>query len=389
MKMKLGRICLSQMGAASIGGIAWSGWMPAIALAVAMPIAVSLQKDRRAAFLTALGYYAGASWPLMPGAKAFFGPNATWLESALLWLTSSFLLALPFGIFWTNNIRMRPLGSFLALIAVTVPPIGLIGWASPLTAAGVLIPGTAWLGLAATLVLCSSTCAFPRFLATTAGLLFVIAQATYHHSAPPSSWQAIDTNFGAGFNASDPRLELKIAETIQRIIRNSDSKVLIFPEMVIHRWNDAAEAFWQPTLAYARNSDKTMLLGAGLSLPGCRQPYLNAVVILGSHPAAPFIQRIPVPIAMWKPFSRVDGVPLQSLGAGTAMVTDQRAAILICYEQLLAWPFFASAMERPGVLIGIANDYWAVKTPIPAIQNACLHAWARSFKLPCISATNS
>ena len=83
--------------------------MPAIALAIRMPIAVSLQKSRRTAFLTALGYYAGASWPLMPGAKAFFGPNATWLESALLWLTSSFLLALPFGIFWTGSIRMRPL----------------------------------------------------------------------------------------------------------------------------------------------------------------------------------------------------------------------------------------------------------------------------------------
>ena len=88
MKMNLGRAWHFPIGAVFTGVIAWSGWVPAIALAVGMPIAVSLQKNRRMAFLTALGYYAGASWPLMPGAKAFFGPNATWFESSPLWLTS-------------------------------------------------------------------------------------------------------------------------------------------------------------------------------------------------------------------------------------------------------------------------------------------------------------
>jgi apolipoprotein N-acyltransferase len=159
--------------------------------------------------------------------------------------------------------------------------------------------------------------------------------------------------------------------------------------MVIHRWNDAAKAFWEPTLIHLRQADKTILLGAGLSLPGRQQSYLNAVVILGSHPASLFIQRIPVPIAMWKPFSRVDGVPLRLLGAGTAIVADQRAGILICYEQLLIWPVITSALERPNILIGTANDYWATGTPISAEQNAGLHAWARLFRLPCISATNS
>jgi apolipoprotein N-acyltransferase len=71
------------------------------------------------------------------------------------------------------------------------------------------------------------------------------------------------------------------------------------------------------------------------------------------------------------------------------MVVDKRAAIVICYEQPLIWPFIASAFERPGVLIGMANDYWAVGTPIPAAQKACLRAWARLLRLPCLSATNT
>ena len=41
----------------------------------------------------------------------------------------------------------------LALLATIVPPLGIIGLASPLTAAGYLFPGTAWVGLAAVALL--------------------------------------------------------------------------------------------------------------------------------------------------------------------------------------------------------------------------------------------
>jgi hypothetical protein len=382
------RAWLFSMGTTLTGAIAWSGWMPAISLAILMPIAVSLQRNRRAAFLTAFGYYAGASWPLMTGAKAFFGANATWLESALLWLTSSFLLALPFGVLWTNNIRKRPIWIILALIAVAVPPIGLIGWASPLTSAGVLFPGTAWLSLAATFFVCSFACVFPRLVGTTASVLLLIAHATYCQPPPPASWQAINTKFGSGFSVSDPVRELEIAETIQRVIRDSDSTVLIFPEMVITRWNSAAEAFWEPMLTYLRKTNKTVLLGAGLSVPGQGKSFRNAVLILGSHPGTPCIQRIPVPLAMWKPHKPTDGVPLRLHGPGTTMVAGKRTAILICYEQLLIWPMLDSAIENPIILIGITNDYWATGTRIPAIQKACLDAWARLFQLPVLTAVN-
>jgi len=56
---------------------------------------------------------------------------------------------------------------------------------------------------------------------------------------------------------------------------------------------------------------------------------------MGNHPVQPFIQRIPVPIAMWKPHKPNDGVPLRLLGPGAKMIAGKRTAILICYEQLL------------------------------------------------------
>jgi hypothetical protein len=89
---------------------------------------------------------------------------------------------------------------------------------------------------------------------------------------------------------------------------------------------------------------------------------------------------------MWKPLSG-DGVPLNLLGPGTISVQGQRAAVLLCYEQLLVWPFLSSMLEHPTVLVTAANDYWA-DTPIPEVQEVSTKSWARLFGLPRLLAVN-
>ena len=49
-----------------------------------------------------------------------------------------------------------------------------------------------------------------------------------------------------------------------------------------------------------------------------------------------FIQRIPVPLGMWQPLSN-RGVPLELTGTSIMPVAGERA-LLICYEEFLAWP---------------------------------------------------
>jgi apolipoprotein N-acyltransferase len=82
-------------------------------------------------------------------------------------------------------------------------------------------------------------------------------------------------------------------------------------------------------------------------------------------------------------------VALNLLGPGTVDVGDQRAAILICYEQLLTWPMLRSAIEKPAVLIAISNEAWTAATIVPRVQHTCVRAWARLFGLPVIPAINS
>lgn len=147
------------------------------------------------------------------------------------------------------------------------------------------------------------------------------------------------------------------------------------------------------TLTTAATQHRTVLIGAGISLPATsRDPFAqnrfqNVLLARGQVNDAFYQERIPIPIGMWKPFG-TDGVPLNLLGRGTIRVRDQKAAVLICYEQLLVWPFLSSALEHPTILLTSSNDYWARNTRIPEIQRSSAESWARLFHLPMLSATN-
>jgi Carbon-nitrogen hydrolase len=60
----------------------------------------------------------------------------------------------------------------------------------------------------------------------------------------------------------------------------------------------------------------------------------------------------------------------------------------VCYEQLLVFPLLVSMAHDPDLIVGVANDWWARDTNIPAIQGQALKAWGRLFRLPVISAVN-
>ena len=107
----------------------------------------------------------------------------------------------------------------------------------------------------------------------------------------------------------------------------------------------------------------------------------------GEENTALYQERIPIPIAMWKPLGD-DGVPLNLFARGTIRIHNQNAAVLICYEQILVWPFLSSALEHPTILLTTSNDYWAKNTRIPAIQQSSAASWARLFQIPVLSATN-
>jgi apolipoprotein N-acyltransferase len=339
-------------------------------------------------------YYAGASWPLIPGAHAFFGVQGTPIIGFSLCLAAALLLALPWGFLFSRGRGRAAFCVPLCIVLAAMPPLGIIGWASPLLSAGVLFPGSKWFGLALITVFLIAFRFKPTLSVVSLALFALVFHFQYTQPEMPAGWEAVNTNYG-GTGQGDPYFttEYDTAQTMQTTILESNATVLLFPEHLLTHWNESTDAFWENTLTALASQHRTVLIGAGINPPGTpRNPfaqkrYLNVLLARGEENSALYQERIPVPIAMWKPLSE-DGVPLKLFARGTIRIHNQNAAVLICYEQVLVWPFLSSALEHPTVLLTASNDYWAKDTRIPAIQQSSATSWARLFHLPVLSASN-
>jgi hypothetical protein len=112
------------------------------------------------------------------------------------------------------------------------------------------------------LLLTSAACSRRLQAVTALLLLAAIANIAHKPPSPPPSWTAIDTTFGRD------TMEFETAERIQHTALNTTATVIVFPEAVVNRWTEVTEAFWQQTLVSLESSGKTMLIGAGLPIPG-------------------------------------------------------------------------------------------------------------------------
>ncbi len=417
-----------------------TGYPAALAAAIAMPVACLTPKSRKSAFRNALGYYLAGLWPMIPGAQRYLAHSSSPSTAILIWLCSSMLLALPWTLAWTAGSRVGYVWRIpLANLAYLVPPLAIIGFITPITGAGYLFPGAGWVGLAAAaflpgliLSLVSPTSGAPRTsLSLAVAALIALGVATQVSAParmrPPAGWEALDTNFG---DLSHPAHEFRAMQAIQQRLATSSARVLIFPESVVPRWSEASAEFWRQTLIECRARGQVLAIGAGLpssnstdrradetrvgqydfasaieTLRAGARPlpppqiashaadddaqtdsYENTLLFLGAQ-SSEFYQRVPVPVGMWHPLDR-GGVPLRLNGPAVIELGHERLAVVICYEQILAFPILASMLQRPSVLVGISNMYWFSGTTIPRYQASAIRGWAKLFDVPYLTATN-
>jgi F0F1-type ATP synthase membrane subunit c/vacuolar-type H+-ATPase subunit K len=425
------------LGSAITMGLGMSTGYPLGMMAAAgMPVACLAPGTRKSTFQNAFCYYVAALWPMVSGLERYIGRSGTFVMPLALWIFAAVLLSLPWALAATSNRLQCLWRTPLALLATVIPPLGVIGLASPLTAAGYLFPGARWVGVAAVallpgILLSAQVLAFRRRCVVRC---FVIALCVgsaiggcWFHSgdAPsPRGWVAVNTEFG---DVSQPFRDFLAAQFIQQKAAESSARVLIFPEAVVPRWSEATEAFWHASLDRCRSHGQILAIGAelparrtggecdlqkftdlrlydfGPAIDALRtmdtkrlhtiqpkprpEPTDNAMLVVGAE-SATFYQRVPVPVGMWQPFSRTS-VPLRLTAPGILAIDHQRAAVLICYEQMLTFPFLASMFHHPTVIVGISNTFWVDGTPIPRYQAAALRGWARLFRLPYLLAVNS
>lgn len=395
------------------GALGWVAWRPdgPVALIALLPFLWALQRSRGAAGWVWFGYFLAGTRD-MPSVVARFFPREPWAFGILLWILDAMILALPWVLLrpkdeaTSASVSVR---ATLAMVLFTVPPIGCLAWLSPLLAGGVLFPGWGWGGVAGTVALLTLLAVVGHTLRLgrvarlrirmlpVVGLMTAAAAANLAFRPPsaPEGWLALDTHFGrfptdphAAFRRQTDLMQIA-AEAIQ-----AGAKVVILPEEVAGTWRTAVQYWWRPIDELAARHGATVLVGADVPVApdlveGATPRFTNSLVMLGTT-RGQVGARVPIPIGLWRPWSQ-SGAVGDIGGYGVAEVQGRRAAVLICYEELLAWPVLLSFLHRPRpeVLIGAANHWFFEGIGPLWIKRRSSELWGRLFGVPSVRAVNT
>jgi len=200
--------------AGAIGMIAWRGQLWPIPLSILVPCLIAVQPTRSTAGATSFAYYAAASLPVIDVAKTYWPSSGA--SAVLMWMAAAALLSVPWFFCWTRLESLRPWTAAIAVALTAVPPLCIIGWASPLLCAGVLFPNSAWFGIAAVLALPGLLIQKKTRLITllAAGLGAAFLNIQVQQVRRPTGWAGEMTRIHRPRNVDD-LADLRIEEQLQ------------------------------------------------------------------------------------------------------------------------------------------------------------------------------
>jgi hypothetical protein len=386
LKFARGLFCV--LGGIATGTIGWSGNVLLLPAGMLFPAFWAYAPSRSVAALVAAAHFLGASRGLPQGASIFFGSQ--YAIGIGLWFAASLVFVAIYSTLWSARSGWpRMLRYLIASVLMSLPPFGIMGWASPITAAGVLFPGWSWFGLAATAILMlMMTTSFWQIAVPVVTGLAAWSAAVWTEPKVAEGWTGINTRFhygGAGEYAGYEQQQETIA--MVRKAAGQGVKVAVLPESGLGLWTPTTERLWTDAL-----SDLSVtVIGGAAAIQ--KSGYDTVMVeILGSGARILYRERMPVPVSMWQPWR----VLTEDGGGANAYIFDNpvmqvagyRAAPLICYEQLIVWPVLQSMAMNADIIVAIANGWWTGDTNIIAIQRASVTAWAKLFDVPLVVAFN-
>lgn len=352
------------------------------------PALWAMASTRTNAALVAAGYFLAASHGLPQGVVNFYGGGIG--AGLALWVAASAGFVLVHTVLWTARSGWgRVLRYGIAAMLMSVPPFGIVGWAHPITGAGMVFSGWGWPGLMAAMIglLAMTTRTWPIVTLAMGGLCLWSA-ATWAPPDVPEGWVGVDTRFrGENGRYADYAQQL---ETIGRVMKagGDGAKVVVLPESAVGIWTPTTAHLWSRAL---EGTGLTVIAGAIIVDPG---GYDNVMVEISEEQSrALYRERMPVPVSMWQPWRALIGEPAGArahfFDNPAVEIKGRRIAPLICYEQLIIWPVLQSAWRNPDVIIATGNGWWTEDSNIVAIQRASAGAWARLFSLPLIVSFNT
>jgi apolipoprotein N-acyltransferase len=378
----------------------WSGLAGLWSL---VPVLWLEAKSRRSAFFMVFAFYLVLSRGIVPGAYVFFR-DGSFVRAFVLWVSSTFILALPWGLLWSDFSKTKALRVVFALLSSIPPPLGLIGWGNPLTTVGLFFPGTGWFGLVFVLMLyvfAASNHKLRRGL-----IIAILISVPFLRVSDNLEKVVLDNVTVLGISISFGRMasgsgdfdaqferEREVFRYIREKERNGElesADIVVLPETVIGRMNPSVRRRWERFFDPFAEQGTVFIAGAEIPSAGGLK-YDNTMVSFeggGKNQAAR--QRFPVPVSMYVPFA-VTGANayLSSFGGNSTIdVMGKKLGVLVCYEQFLVWPFLTLLSQRPDAILASSNLWWCKDTSLPGIQRATIILWARLFGVPVVASVN-
>lgn len=361
---------LLPISALSVGTVAYGPWWWTIGLCILFPVILFKAESRLQAFFVALLYHLGASRSLGLAAGSFYG-ESTFFGLAI-WALGNVFNGLIYAGVWHARPNLRIYTILLGLFLTALPPFGVLGWANPLTAAGVLFPGSGLAGFFFIIGLYICIAGEHRsFLKVFIALsLWCLCTA----KAPKSdAISGLSTRFhktddeGRGDYARQTHL-------IERV-RRSKGKLILLPEgIVTGGWSDAGARLWS-------EESRPSLIGAELKIERPEN------VIVNTRSGIVYRQRQPIPLSMWRPFD-ASSFASHWFEGPMIEVGGKKLAPLICYEGFLVWPIVHSYLVGSEHIIATGNYWWAGGQDIPVIHESIIKSWSRLFSIPYAMAVN-
>ncbi|BBE09523.1 Putative conjugal transfer protein TraB [Mycoavidus cysteinexigens] len=396
------RLISYSLAGAIIALLAWfpGHWLASLAL---LPSLWRKAQTHWQAAALWIGYYlTGARDIPIMCARFFSGHNELsaslgYLLGVIFWLTQATLLSIPWILFYPTaqtSASKTLILTFSALFFTLLPPLGIIGWLSPLHISSALYPAWGGLGLLLGIgTLCLMAANLGRnktlWLILCAVCMVLSAHKNEIHPTIPTGWQALNLQFGrldqntlaALFKRTD-----QVQNTLSQALAQRATKIVVLPEGIIGLWHPALAWVWQEQIRQAACQGQTFLLGADILKPEMPLRYTNSVLALGHH-SAQLDSRMPMPVGLWRPGARISALT-GKLTQPYLKLNGLQAAFSICYEDFLWWPHWRILFSPPDILISFSNQWFNSDLAAAQIQQQSIQSLARLVGAPLLRSTN-
>ena len=159
-------------------------------------------------------------------------------------------------------------------------------------------------------------------------------------------------------------------ETYARLVRESNSRLIVTPEISIPLFNDVVPpAYLAHLAAHARENNGDVLIGLAEHAPNGNDEYYNTMFSFGESPNQRYRKHHLVPFGEFIPIKPVFGwivnvleIPLSDFSRGRVdqrpmNLAGQRVAVNICYEDVFGEEII-NQLPQASLLVNVSNDAW-------------------------------